>query len=645
MKSLKVYIQILSAIVLLCLFSCASRQAKSDLPFPGAPGEELYQVAEKKFQEKEYQAALEFYRDYLNLYPDSPLSPGAVLKTGLIFSAQSQYEKAREIYNSVADRYPESPFVKDANVEILAIDYYEGKYDLVIEKGNQINDRTLSHATLLRKYRVLTDAYMARGDLKKATDAFFHVYYESGEKERAKTLFMLQKVVDAFSFEEVEAAIEKTEDEELRSFFTYKLGMKYAADERYEKAIQVLSAFIEEFPGDPKADTSSGLIAALREKAEYNHNTIGCMLPLSGRYKAFGTRALRGIEFAMTRFSMANPESPVQIIIRDTAADPEKAVEAVQDFADARVAAIIGPILTAEPAAIEAQKRKIPIITLTQKDQIVEIGDYVFRHFLTPETQVRTLLEYVVERLGIGRIAILYPEEKYGITFMNKMWDEMVSYGGEVVGVESYRADQSDFADAIKKLVGLYYEVPDELKEMIQNTLPPSAQIAEGEDEIGAIVDFDALFIPDGPEKVGLILPALTYHDVTHILLMGTNLWHSEKLIKMTGEHSRDAIMPEIFFSESRRPQVTEFVTLFEDAYDQKPGFIEALSYDTGMILFNTIVRADIHFRSSIKNELLNLKTYDGVTGPTEFDVNGETLKRLYLLQITRKGEFVELEH
>ena len=93
----------------------------------------------------------------------------------------------------------------------------------------------------------------------------------------------------------------------------------------------------------------------------------------------------------------------------------------------------------------------IPIITITQKDKIPEIGDNVFRNFITPHMQVQALVSYAVESLGLRRFAILYPDENYGNTFMNLFWDQLLETGAKVVGLESYSPDQTDFADPIKK--------------------------------------------------------------------------------------------------------------------------------------------------------------------------------------------------
>ena len=67
-------------------------------------------------------------------------------------------------------------------------------------------------------------------------------------------------------------------------------------------------------------------------------------------------------------------------------------------------------------AAKEAELQKIPIITLSQQDNIPEVGDFVFRNFLTPRMQVSALVSYAINNLLVDRFAILYPREKYGTT-------------------------------------------------------------------------------------------------------------------------------------------------------------------------------------------------------------------------------------
>jgi len=140
-----------------------------------------------------------------------------------------------------------------------------------------------------------------------------------------------------------------------------------------------------------------------------------------------------------------------------------------------------------------------------------------------------------------------------------------------------------------------------------------------------------------------LIIPQLAFHDIEDVYLLGTKLWHSKKLVDMTKEYIQRAIIPEGFFHESTSVRVRDFVGKFEKTYSEKPGFIEAIAFDTSMILFQILSKPDVRSRNAIKNELMRFKDFQGVTGLTSFNDTGDVKKDLSLLRI--KGDkFIELE-
>ena len=444
---------------------------------------------------------------------------------------------------------------------------------------------------------------------------------------------------------------------EARGYLLYELSIVASKEEKYDVAIGLLTELTEMFPDHALTSQSKTLIDALKvkllyqigKKGVYSRYTVGCLLPLSGPYKYYGNRALQGIELALNDFSSDEMNPSITVLVKDTQSDPDRALEAVSELDEENTAAIIGPIATSVAAAFEAQDRKIPIITWTQRDDINIIGDYVFRNFITPKMQIETIVPYVMHELDYLRFAILYPDETYGSTYMNLFWDEVIAQGGKVVGVESYDPNQTDFADSIKKLVGLFYEVPEDLKP--EPPPPPPGETdsedtpaPEKEDEPEAIVDFDAIFVPDAPKKAGLVIPQLAFYDIENVCLMGTNLWDSDRLIEMAGQYAQGAILADGFFAESGAEPVREFTRKFEAAYGKRPGFIEAIAYDTAMMIFNTVRRPEIGSRASLKDALLKIKAFPVVTGPTSFDEIGDCRKRLYLLRL-QKNRFVEVQY
>jgi ABC-type branched-subunit amino acid transport system substrate-binding protein len=500
---------------------------------------------------------------------------------------------------------------------------------------------------------------------KDAVNYYIMALRKSKDPEKDSIVKKLKDAVWGLEPEDIIALFNQVKDDALKGYLLFQLGLNYTEEERYDEALKVLTAFAEKFPQHENMHQAKNLIAAINKKSVYSRYTIGCLLPLSGPYKIYGNGALKGIQLAFNQFNNRNRQPSIKLIIKDTASDSVRAAAAVKELFEENVAAIIGPVATSTSAAREAQNCGIPIITLTQKDNIPEIGEYVFRNFITPAMQVKALVSYAVEELGLKNYAILYPDEKYGKTFMDLFWDEVIAHEGKVVGVESYRPDGTDFADPIKKLVGLYYDVPEELKKIdetadenetdkttteniVETLLLPLNEESESWnmkefEEPGAIVDFDAVFIPDAPKKSGLIIPQLAFYDVKDTYLFGTNLWHSDNLIEMTSKHAQGAIMPDGFFPESKSENVKQFVDSYNEIFHQKPGFIEATAYDTALILFQMVSRPDIRFRSVLKNELKRITGFQGVTGLTSFDENGDAVKHLYLLQI-RGQRFVELE-
>ncbi|VEN75061.1 hypothetical protein EPICR_60048 [Candidatus Desulfarcum epimagneticum] len=102
----------------------------------------------------------------------------------------------------------------------------------------------------------------------------------------------------------------------------------------------------------------------------------------------------------------------------------------------------------------------------------------------------------------------------------------------------------------------------------------------------------------------------------------------------MAGEYAQNAIIPDGFFKDSPAEETRAFVSDFKGAFDEEPGFIEALSYDTAMILFKLATRPDVLSREHLKDAILDLRNYPGVTGPTSFYSSGDVWKSLNILKI-----------
>ncbi|MFH1152575.1 MAG: penicillin-binding protein activator [Pseudomonadota bacterium] len=544
------------------------------------------------------------------------------------------------------------------------------------------------------------ESLLSTGQFQESLSVYNKVLESAEASEREDFLSRIQEILLKADSGLLEGLDTSDFLAEIKALIMYQQCQRLIFQERNPEAIEHLLKFIQSYPENSRTAEARKALQLL-ESADYHGDRIGCMLPLTGKFSVFGQMALKGVEVAVQDLSRKLGKS-ISIIIKDTQSDNDRAVQCVDEFYMEKVAAIVGPIVTAEAAAVEAQKLKIPMLVLTQKQLPAQKDGYVFTNFLHAEMQTRALVDYAFHTLGITHFAVLYPNDKYGTTYMNLFWDDVEAAGGDIVGVESYGRDQTDFSNAIKKLTGIYYPVPDFVKAITKSrqgdianfdlrsyyidrdliselaplgiragSIPPPVIQEQGagpeEEGFGAgdlarmpgnlpardnldvmdedekpIVDFQAIFIPDAPAKVSLILPQLAYHDVTGLYLLGPNIWHNDLLIKNAAGYIRNAVITEGYFPDSKREKAALFASEFRKYYGSDPGFIEAVTYDSISLMAETALEPSVYSRRVLRDTLSTGVDYGGVTGRTCFSDTGIAKKELFFLTV-QKGRFVEI--
>ncbi|MEA1969115.1 MAG: tRNA (adenosine(37)-N6)-dimethylallyltransferase MiaA, partial [Thermodesulfobacteriota bacterium] len=373
---------------------------------------------------------------------------------------------------------------------------------------------------------------LSTGDIRAALYFYNQALAKADEKERAELIKEINSFIVKTDTSILEDLLKSESNLIPEPVILYRLGLNYASHGSYSKAEKVLVLLIDKYPDHVDSRNAMEIVQLFKEHA-FKRNKIGCLLPLSGKFSVFGQKALRGVELAVSDLSKEYSQG-IKVFIKDTQSDNKMAVKGMEELLIQKVAAIAGPMITAGAACTIAEENEIPIIAMTQKEEVALKGEYVFSNFLTPEMQARALVSYAFKNLGVTRFAMLYPRDRYGRKYMNLFWDMVDEIGGEIVGVESYSHDQTDFADAIKKITGAYYPLPAFLTKdknplssesaAIHDFSQSSAGVLFKGDE--SLIDFKAVFIPDAPSKVTLILPQLAYNDATGLYLLGTNIWH-----------------------------------------------------------------------------------------------------------------------
>ena len=379
-----------------------------------------------------------------------------------------------------------------------------------------------------------------------------------------------------------------------------------------------------------KTKASAGPLVAETSADRTDPQTLGCILPLTGRFAAYGNRALETIILAIGLFD-PQKKSPIKLLIEDSESQPERARAAVSKLVRAGVVAIIGPLGSdeSEVAAPEAQRWKIPLLSLTQKEGITEAGPYVFRNFLSGSLQVKTLVKFAMGDLQLRKFAVLYPDDGHAPEIMKLFYQEVTRRKGSIVWAEPYTNDQTNFGEQIRKLVGTMEitRAGDEVTDQ-----PPSKTI-----------NFEALFIPDSYPAVKMIVPQLVYNDIQGVRLLGLNGWNSRELLAMEDGYLEGAIFTDGFFVESSHPGAIDFVDKFYAAYGREPDVMEAQVFDTAGMAVSIILENKGATRENFRDGLQGIRAYPGVTGQTSFSATREAEKDAFVLTV-KDGKIIQVK-
>lgn len=366
------------------------------------------------------------------------------------------------------------------------------------------------------------------------------------------------------------------------------------------------------------------LLERLRDGASAAR-AVGVILPLSGRYGSFGGLVHRGMELALE----LHGGSGVQFLFTDAEGDAERSAQAVSELAsDRRVMALAGPLTSAAAAAAaaRAEQEKVPLLSLSQKEGLPQVGGHVFRLSLTAHAQVEALVEYAMGEKGLTTFAVLAPENRLGREMGELFVREVEKRGGKVAARLGYPENATDFKLQVQQLQGRGQPAPE----------------GRGAAEKKEPVTVQALFIPDQASRVALVAPQLAYYGLQGVQLLGTNGWNSPELTRLAGRSVEGAVFTDGFFRGSPSPAVREFVGRYKEKFGEDPSILEAQGFDVASILLSVLADPAVRTRDDLRQALSRLNNYPGVTGTTTFDQDGEARKSLFLLQV-RGGEIVQI--
>ena len=611
-----------------------------------------FDLAEQDVQAGDYDGAIRRYELYLKEHPTGEASRQALYAMGRIQYDRQLYDQALVLFRRILREYPThsaSPVVAyDVADTTHLLGDYEGSKDAALDWLK----RYPTHSLRGKALQLVGNDFRALGDYPQAFSWWLKAskaVVDSPEL-RDEISLEIKELIEAVSLDDLKEMSEYAARSPYAPHVTFQMATLFLEDNQLDNARDTAMALVRSTPEQYWVSQGRVILERVEQELSVKKNVIGCVLPLSGPYGIFGEEALNGIQLGMGLWHPSGDKLGIELVIKDTRGETEQALLAVEELVrEEKVMAIIGPLAREVmlDVAIRAQELGVPILTLTHKEGITAEGDMVFRNYLTRSKEIESLVEKAVNGLGLKRFAIFYPDKSSGYNYMNLFWDKVEELGGTITAAESYDPEETDFAVEIKKMVGLHYWRP----ELIEQTLRHSSQMRweneieekhPSEEDPAPIVDFDAVFVPDSPQRVALIAPQFPFYNIFGVRLLGTRVWQSSELIEQAGNYVQGAIFPVAFFAEGQSEELREFVELYRDTFGSEPTDLAADGYDTIRLLRAVINDGDgVNTRRGLQRRLMVYDDFSGVTGRISFDEQGEVEKGPILLTISGKRFYV----
>lgn len=569
---------------------------------------------------------------FIKKYPKSQLVPHVLNLRGLVYLSKRHPLQASKDFAAALRASRDSDFKQFLLYNLAASQFEAGQLKEAQKNLEPIDEDDLDLSTRLKFHYLKAKLHLKAQRTNEAAEELilasnFLPYMVKHKEQYDRTAELLTKQLNQVLDSQLDPAklqqiVEKNPESPYRDQLLYRLGVLAIKAKSPKQAERFLQDLVSNYPSSTRYNDAVEMLRALQSQSEVNAKAVGILVPMTGKYAKFGQNTVNAIALAF-RIYNAQSSSPVTLFIEDSGETAESSVKALEKlYFDHHVVAVLGPLLSkgVDEVAKRADELGVPVITLAQKQ--TPPADFVIFGAITPEAQAADIARYAIQKRGMKRFAILHPRDKFGFRYRDHFWNAVEALGGEVVGVEAYTPEETDFREVISKLVGTYYqdarkkELDELAKIRNEQKITKRTRLTEKYFKLPPVTDFDAIFIPDQAKTVSQILPTFAYSDVDKTQYLGIGTWNSPSLLERSGEYAEGALFVDVFYPKSQSAEMRYFVSQYEKTFGLQPTAMEALAFDAALILERSILTGKSSGgRSEIQQRLGMIQNFPGVTG------------------------------
>lgn len=344
---------------------------------------------------------------------------------------------------------------------------------------------------------------------------------------------------------------------------------------------------------------------------------IGFAAPLTGDNAVYGQGMMRAVKLALKE---ANASREVrgaryEFVLRaeDDQGDPKQAVNVANILVgDTDVVGVIGHFNSgcSIPASVVYDKAGLAMITVSSNPELTAKGRRVVNRIVAKDdAQGRYAADLVFEDFGLRKVVVIDDATQYGQGLADEFVAAYQAKGGVILAREQVQPKAVDFSSLVTKMKGL----------------EPEAVYYAGAHTEGGLLSKQM-------SEAGLAAP-----------LIGGDLIFSQEYINIAGKANAEGdVATSLGLPLEQLPRGKDFKAAYEAEYGQAPEAYDSYAYDQAWIFVRAVLEVGTD-RAAIV-EAIRKGSFDGVTGVTEFDENGDTTNQLISAYRVVSGEWKQIE-
>lgn len=266
----------------------------------------------------------------------------------------------------------------------------------------------------------------------------------------------------------------------------------------------------------------------------------------------------------------------LQIVVKDTAGDPQRAFAMASEATAEGSSAVLGPVFAAEVTQAASVLRPAGKIAIAfSSDQSVS-GRGIYLNSFLPEGVVDRSVSYAFSQ-GYKTFVAMVPNTQAGTLAERQLRETLRVLGGQALQVERYEPNDASVQQAAANL---------------------AAKATEAQ----------AIFIPDGGNSPSAVAAALRSNGVDLAVkkLVGTGLWGTASL--------GDPALAGAWFADIDQGKLAEFKTRYKQKFGSEPSTNAVLGYDTTALAIGLVKRQGaVGFTPAVIEHRAGFTGYGGV--------------------------------